>query len=132
MGPDRDLIRTVSGRGYQFIGEIRALSEACDERASLGPQEAKSGALAPTNVPEPVSELIGRDDELAEVVNLMGAHRFVTLTGPGGIGKTRLAVALARELRANFADGVWLAMSAPALVWRRWNRQRFLLLMCRS
>jgi predicted ATPase/DNA-binding winged helix-turn-helix (wHTH) protein len=113
LGPDRDLIRTVSGRGYQFIGEVRALSEAGDERASLGPEEAESGALPPTNIPGPVSELIGRDDELAEVVNLMGAHRLVTLTGAGGIGKTRLAVALARELRPHFADGVWLAQFSP-------------------
>jgi branched-chain amino acid transport system substrate-binding protein len=109
LGPDRDLIRTVSGRGYQFIGKIRAFSEAGDERASFGPEEVESGAPAPTNMPEPVSELIGRDDELAEVVDLMGAHRLVTLTGAGGIGKTRLAVALARKLRPHFADGVWLA-----------------------
>jgi predicted ATPase/DNA-binding winged helix-turn-helix (wHTH) protein len=120
LGPDRDLIRTVSGRGYQFTGEIRALLEAGDQRASVGPQEARSGALVPTNVPEPVSELIGRDDELAQVVNLMGAHRLVTLTGAGGIGKTRLAAALARELRPHFADGVWLAqfssLADPKLV----------------
>jgi predicted ATPase/DNA-binding winged helix-turn-helix (wHTH) protein len=113
LGPDRDLIRTVSGRGYQFIGEIQAWSDGDDQRAGLGPEEVESGALPPTNVPEPVSELIGRDDELAEVVNLMGAHRLVTLTGAGGIGKTRLAVALARELRPHFADGVWLAQFSP-------------------
>jgi len=113
LGPDRGLIRTVSGRGYQFTGEIRALSQAGDQRASLGPDAAEPGALPPTNVPEPVLELIGRDDELAEVVNLMGTHRLVTLTGAGGIGKTRLAVALARELRPHFADGVWLAQFSP-------------------
>ena len=120
LGPDRDLIRTVSGQGYQFTGEIRTLPDGGDERASLGPDKAESEALAPTNVPEPVSELIGRDDELAEVVSLMGAHRLVTLTGAGGIGKTRLAVAVARELRPNFADGVWLAqfssLADPKLV----------------
>src|ERR1700730_12546406 len=72
LGPDRDLIRTVSGRGYQFTGEIRTLPEGGHERASLGLEGAESAALPPTNVPEPVSELIGRDDELAEVVNLIG------------------------------------------------------------
>jgi predicted ATPase/DNA-binding winged helix-turn-helix (wHTH) protein len=113
LGPDRDLIRTVSGRGYQFIGEIRVLSVAGDARAGLSLEKAESAALAPTNVPEPVSELIGRDDELAEVINLMAAHRLVTLTGPGGIGKTRLAFALAREQRSHFADGVWLAQFSP-------------------
>jgi DNA-binding winged helix-turn-helix (wHTH) protein len=113
LGRDRELIRTVSGRGYQFIGEMRALSEADDERDTLGPEAAKPAALPATNVPEPVSELIGRDDELAKVVILIGAHRLVTLTGAGGIGKTRLAVALARKLRPHFADGVWLAQFSP-------------------
>jgi hypothetical protein len=48
-----------------------------------------AAALPPTNLPAPVSELIGRDAEVAEVVSLVGAHRLVSLTGPGGIGKTR-------------------------------------------
>jgi predicted ATPase/DNA-binding winged helix-turn-helix (wHTH) protein len=113
LGPEREAIRTVSGRGYQFVGEIRALSGGGDDRASLGPKAAEPEALPPTNVPEPVSELIGRDDELAEVINLVGGHRLVTLTGAGGIGKTRLAMALARELRPHFADGVWLAQFSP-------------------
>ena len=89
LGPDRELIRTVSGRGYQFIGEIQARSDGDDERASPGPGQVASGALPSTNVPEPVSGLIGRDEELAEVLNLVGTHRLVTLTGAGGIGKTR-------------------------------------------
>jgi predicted ATPase/DNA-binding winged helix-turn-helix (wHTH) protein len=113
LGADRDLIRTVSGRGYQFIGEIRPLSESGDERANLGPEKAESGALAATNVPEPVSELIGRDDELAQVVNLIGAHRLVTLTGAGGIGKTRLGFEVARHQLPNYADGVWAVELAP-------------------
>jgi DUF2924 family protein len=84
LGQDRDLICTVSRRGYQFVGEIRALSEAGDERTSLGPEEAEPATLPPTHVPESVSKLIGRDDELADLVNLMGAHRLVTLTGGRG------------------------------------------------
>src|SRR6202048_1710214 len=60
LGPDRDLIRTVSGRGYQFIGEIRVLSVAGDERASPGLEEAESAAPPPTNCAEAGSGLIGR------------------------------------------------------------------------
>ena len=119
LGADRNLIRTVSGRGYQFIGELRPASEDSNERARLRPAAAPE-ALPRTNVPEPVSELIGRDEELAEIVDLVGTHRLVTLTGAGGIGKTRLAVALARESWPLFADGVWLvqlsSLTDPRLV----------------
>ena len=120
LGSDRNLIRTVSGRGYQFIGEIQVLSESSDQSASLVPTEAGSEALVLTNVPEPMSELIGRDGELAEIADLVSKHRLVTLTGVGGIGKTRLAVALAHALRPRFTDGVWLArfssLTDPGLV----------------
>jgi predicted ATPase len=64
--------------------------------------------------------LIGREEELSEILNLVATHRLVTLTGAGGIGKTTLAIALARELRPHFTDGVWLAefsaLADPGLV----------------
>jgi DNA-binding winged helix-turn-helix (wHTH) protein len=62
LGADRDLIRTVAGRGYQFTGEISVAPASADESHDV----AAVGQPAPplTNVPEPVSELIGRDDEL--------------------------------------------------------------------
>jgi DNA-binding winged helix-turn-helix (wHTH) protein len=114
FGAERELIRTVRGRGYQFTGEIRILPASPDERASAGVAAAQSAsALPPTNLPEPISELIGRDDELPEILSLAAAHRLVTLTGPGGIGKTRLALAVARGLLPQFADGVWIAELAP-------------------
>ena len=69
--------------------------------------------MPPTNPPEPISELIGRDDVLREVISLASAHRLVTLTDAGGIDKTRLAVAAARRLLPQFADGVWLAEFSP-------------------
>jgi DNA-binding winged helix-turn-helix (wHTH) protein len=87
FGAERNLIRTVAGRGYQFTGEIRVLSASTDERAGAGMAAAQPAAtLPPTNLPQPVSELIGRDAEVAEVVSLIGAHRLVSLTGTGGIG----------------------------------------------
>ncbi|HYZ22331.1 MAG TPA: winged helix-turn-helix domain-containing protein, partial [Rhodopila sp.] len=109
FGADRALIRTVFGRGYQFTGEIRPLSPSLGERAGTHVAAAAPGAVPPTNLPESVSELIGRDDELHEIVDLATTCRLVTLTGTGGIGKTRLALAVARRLLPHFADGVWLA-----------------------
>ncbi len=59
-----------------------------------------------TNLPAPTSELIGRDDELAVLLDLIATARVVTLAGPGGSGKTRLALELGRRL-ADDVDAVW-------------------------
>src|SRR5689334_11535384 len=106
FGAERELIRTVPGRGYQFTGEIRILPASLDERVGAGAMEP-SAVRSPTNLPEPISELIGRDDELREILSLTAAHRLVTLTGPGGIGKTRLSLEVARRLLPSLVDGVW-------------------------
>jgi predicted ATPase/DNA-binding winged helix-turn-helix (wHTH) protein len=125
FGADRNLIRTVSGRGYQFTAEIDTPYDSPEADAGTAiadaprdPREARRdggipGELPPTNLPEPISELVGRDDVLDEILSLASAHRLVTLTGAGGIGKTRLALAAARRLLPQFADGVWLAEFSP-------------------
>ncbi|HEY2540730.1 MAG TPA: winged helix-turn-helix domain-containing protein, partial [Stellaceae bacterium] len=111
LGAERELIRTVPGRGYQFTGEIRVLA---DEHAGADAATTEPGsALPPTNLPAPVSELIGRDAELEEILGLIAARRLVTLTGAGGIGKTSLGLAVARHLLPKFADGVWVIELAP-------------------
>ena len=112
--PSRDLIRTDSGRGYQFTGAPGVPPRSAGGRADLSADgmDSKSAAMA-TNLAEVVSELIGRDHEISEILNLVSGHRLVTLTGAGGIGKTRLALALARELLPHFADGVWLVEFSP-------------------
>ena len=85
LGAEREVIRTVPGRGYQFTGETRIPPASPDERAGVELAAAQPrSALPPTNLPEPVSELVGRDGELREILSLAAAHRLVTLTGPGG------------------------------------------------
>ena len=131
LGAERDLIRTVPRRGYQFTGEIGIPPMGPDDHAASGEASAQPPSAPPpanlppaslprTNLPEPLSELIGRHDQLQEVMRLAAFHRLITLTGPGGIGKTRLAIAIARELLPEFPDGVWLAelstLADPGLV----------------
>ena len=104
LGPDRELVRTVAGRGYRFTGEIRSARAAEIVALPRSP---------PTNLPELVSALIGRDDELNQITELVGAHRLITLVGTGGVGKTRLSLAAARRLLPQFGDGVWVAELGP-------------------
>jgi predicted ATPase/DNA-binding winged helix-turn-helix (wHTH) protein len=112
LGPDREMISTEFGRGYR-------LSTVGHARASRGGASAEP--IAPPDLPYPVTALLGRASELDDVERLIAKDRFVTITGPGGIGKTRLAIEVGRRLRALFADGVYLAEMAKIaesdLVW---------------
>lgn len=67
----------------------------------------------PGNLPVQTTSFVGRDVEVKEVAELVRQHRLVTLTGVGGVGKTRLAVQVAAELVPEFVDGVWLVELAP-------------------
>ena len=120
FGAERDLIRTVAGRGYQFTSEIHIISPGLDRLVAAAPPTAGDAVVNPTNLPQPVSELIGREAEVEDVLSLVRAGRLVTLAGAGGIGKTRLALTVARRLLPHFPDGVWLVefspLSDPSLV----------------
>ncbi len=96
-------IETLARRGYQFIAAVGE-GGAPDSTA-----EPRRSDLLLTNLPAPASDLIGRAAALAEVAELLAAQRIVTLTGAGGIGKTRLGLEVARQLLPEFPDGVWLA-----------------------
>jgi predicted ATPase/DNA-binding SARP family transcriptional activator len=78
-----------------------------EERILLQDPALDAGATPPTNLPTPVSSFIGREEELWVLERLIGDHRLVTVTGPGGAGKTRLAIEVARRIAGAFADGVW-------------------------
>src|SRR6202171_5137280 len=71
FGADRDLIRTVAGRGYQFTGEIGTVSINPDVQPGATAAIPISASVPiPTNLPEPVSELIGRAAELDKILDL--------------------------------------------------------------
>jgi DNA-binding winged helix-turn-helix (wHTH) protein len=83
FGADRNLVRTISGRGYQFTGDIRTVAAGPHTQAVAGTAAPVSAPPRPsTNLLEPVSELIGREVEFQEILGLTAAHRLVTLRAP--------------------------------------------------
>jgi len=97
LGPQA--IATVPGRGYRFT----ALPASAAPATPTAPEPAPHG-----NLPASAPRLIGRSGETADLVQRVRAHRIVTVVGPGGIGKTQLALSAAHDLQAGFDHGVWL------------------------
>ena len=67
----------------------------------------------PTNLPLQPTTFIGREDDVADVLDALRHNRVVTLIGVGGVGKTRLAVQAAAEVLPRYRDGVWLCELGP-------------------
>jgi predicted ATPase/DNA-binding SARP family transcriptional activator len=114
--------RDLAGVGLRDLGEHRLKDLTAPERLfQLGEGEfGPLGTLRATNLPVQPGPLLGRHKEVAELLGLMGEHRLVTLTGPGGSGKTRLALELAAQLSDDHRDGAWwvslAAVTDPDLV----------------
>jgi predicted ATPase/DNA-binding SARP family transcriptional activator len=94
-------------RLYQDILARRFGADDDQDRVPA-PRRAEVGDSPAGNLPLQLTSFVGRDRELLEVVGLARRHRLVTLTGPGGCGKTRLALEAAAALRHAAQDGVWL------------------------
>ena len=108
LGPYRSLLKTVSGRGYLLLGDW-TVSRHDAAKPPVGVQRMRvDGEFPLTNFPVPVTRLIGRTAAVVRLRDLMSAYRLVTLTGPGGIGKTSLALKAARGILGEYADGGWL------------------------
>jgi len=75
--------------------------------------QAAPSTAAPNNLPQSVTSFIGRDGVIDEALDLIEGARVLTLVGPGGTGKTRLSIELARHLLGQFPDGVWQVELAP-------------------
>jgi predicted ATPase/DNA-binding winged helix-turn-helix (wHTH) protein len=120
LGPYRGLLKTEARRGYRLLGRwsVRHLAAAAPP---VGLQKVRITDESPvTNLPVVVTRLVGRAAAVQQVRDLLSAYRVVTLTGPGGIGKTSLAVKVARRIIGDYEDGGWLvelaSLSDPALV----------------
>src|SRR5712692_3774729 len=120
LGDSREsprFVETVPGRGYRFIAPVEVVTQ-------VPPQISPALLVAPErlpatrrhNLPAELTSFVGRRKELLEWPGVLGSSRLLSLTGAGGIGKTRLAVRLARGLVNDFPDGVWLVDLAPLLV----------------
>jgi predicted ATPase/DNA-binding SARP family transcriptional activator len=101
----RDLHAQLDAVGVEPAPELVELHRAI---LTQDPALGATTTPAPTNLPHPLGGLVGRADAVRDVLARLATDRLVTLTGPGGVGKTRLALAAARELVDEFADGVWL------------------------
>jgi predicted ATPase/DNA-binding SARP family transcriptional activator len=107
--------RTVLGEelGIEPGPELRGLEAAIlAQDPALDPPRAVAGTPG-GNLPVPISSFVGRSTELEEVLQLLDAHRLVTLVGPGGVGKSRLALEAAARARTSSPGGSWLIELAP-------------------
>ena len=100
---------------YASAGQVARALDSLDQ-----PGQAHTPAAIPNNLPLQLSTFVGRQRELDKVKSLLAASRLVTLTGPGGSGKTRLALQAAASLLDQFPDGAWLvelaSLTNPELV----------------
>jgi predicted ATPase len=111
-------IATVPGRGYRFTLPVEQTGtvgvQAGDQHSSPVAKHVRS------NLPAGIPVLFGRDKDLQRLMSLLDSHRLVTVAGPAGIGKTRLAQAVAEASTKSSGDGVWWVdlapMTDPALI----------------
>jgi predicted ATPase/DNA-binding winged helix-turn-helix (wHTH) protein len=107
-------ITTLSGRGYSFVAPISQVSLAADRR--LTPRMESPSVKLPNRL----QRMVGRADTVAALSEKLLASRFVTIAGPGGVGKTAVAVTIAHELLENFSDATHFVdlgvLSDPDLV----------------
>jgi len=108
----RDVGLEVSPETIALYREIRSSAgNAADASLSLRGLASESAEDAPsanpTNLPSPLTTLLGRADGIERVKQAFGSSRLITLQGVGGIGKTRLAIEAANQLRPQFPGGVW-------------------------
>src|SRR5258708_5763073 len=104
---DNRYVATVVGRGYNFVAPIR---EVGPSRAQPSPAIAQAPSH---NLPFATTRMIGREQIATTLVAQVSRQRLVTIVGPGGIGKTTVALAVAERMIGAYEHGVWLVDLAP-------------------
>ena len=118
--PDGITFRDMGHHRLKDIAEPERLHQLVADglRAEFPP--VRSLDVRPNNLPAQLTSFVGREGEIGEVGRLLAQHRLVTLTGPGGTGKTRLSIQVATIAADDFPDGCWFvtldAVRDPALV----------------
>src|SRR5215472_7442593 len=109
----RRYVANNPGRGYAFVTPV---TREHARPTAVPPNGAPEG----DNLPAPLTRIVGRDDVIGALAGQLSRRRFLTIVGPGGIGKTTVAVAVASASRALYEGGVWFvglaSLSDPNLV----------------
>ncbi|KRB55295.1 hypothetical protein ASE04_06220 [Rhizobium sp. Root708] len=117
---DRDLLRTAFGKGYRLLGQWESAQDRERDIANPVSPDGNVQTRYSSNLPASVSDLIGRGAALSKICSLLATSRITTLCGPGGIGKTSLALEAAREFSGDFEGDTALvelaSVSDPELV----------------
>jgi predicted ATPase/class 3 adenylate cyclase len=106
LPPDVSLLDLGEHR-LRDLTHVERVFQLCASELSAEFPPLRSLDALPGNLPRQLTSFIGRHEELVELDKLMHASRLITLTGTGGVGKTRLSVQLAAELLHDFPDGAW-------------------------
>ncbi|MFE6745876.1 ATP-binding protein [Kitasatospora purpeofusca] len=105
-------VRTVESHTSSLLRKLALPDRRALSRRAVELARAERPRTAPA-LPAPLTEFVGRERERAALEVLLADHRQVTAVGPGGVGKTRLALAVAAAAAGGFADGVWFVDLAP-------------------
>ncbi len=100
-------VMTVPGRGYRFVAPL----------SSTGPPQLAGprASARVTGLPPRLTRLIGRADAVSDILGRLSRHRFVTIVGPGGMGKTSVGLAVAEQAATLYEDGVFVVDCGPLL-----------------
>jgi predicted ATPase/DNA-binding winged helix-turn-helix (wHTH) protein len=119
LGVDREILKTEAGRGYRLLGTWAIRHENLPVNV-IQSEAKKDSNSSRSNFPAGTSVLIGRENIARQLRDYLSAYRMVTLTGPGGIGKTVLALDVARAVLQQFDDSGFFvelaSLSDPGLV----------------